>query len=315
MGLLDSAESFLNNTVNNVKSGLTQPSGSQPIAPSFTVNKGYVVTFAGTDELGNPIGYNPGGNSSSTGEYGPSGVTGIIQAFLPEMFNLGTHSTWAPISPTSDLSGLLGGVVSQGVSSFVNKVDKVGKLAQTFTGFTSQFQGLSAMFWQSTDPLTFNLSLQLNATVDAKAEVTGIVQSLMSLTLPSAGVSGIFGTELRAPGPSLISGGQWTSKYNISMSIGNNWLFPNILIQQVSADFDVLPTVDGDYISATVHMLVTTNKIFTKSDLASAMSNSPAPASSSPGTIQSYANNIGNNVLNWAFSNASPGLISGQVGQ
>jgi hypothetical protein len=295
-GLLSEATSFvssnipsmssittgISSAVSGAVSSLLNPTGPIPLSATSNVAKGYLVTFKGFDELGNPIGfYYPGGAP-------PKGSPGIIRAFLPEMFDIGTYSHFQSLAPSGDLVKFLN-QLNQGVGSPLSLVNKgltlaqaVSPVGQALTGYTTQIPALSMQLWQASDPLTFNLNLQLNAVVDAKAEVTGMVTSLLSLTLPSVDEVGTF----RAPGPSIVQGGQYASQYNISMSIGGNWLFPNVIITQVSASFDVLPTVKGDYISATVHVVVQTDRIYSKQDLNAAMNNSPtATTSNAPGGI------------------------------
>jgi hypothetical protein len=212
------------------------------------------------------------------------------------MFDIGTYSHWSPLMASADLGALAGmashsNLISSATQSALRVFSGGSQLLQAATGYTTQVPLLSQLFWTGSDPLTFNLNLQINATYDAKAEVTGAVTSLLSLCLPSLDEGGTF----RAPGPSILPAGLGGSQYNINLAIGGNWLFPNVLIQNVTASFDVLPTVKGDYISATVHVQVTTNRMYSKTDLFTAMHNNPNPGTNnSPGMIQSFLSKYGN---------------------
>ncbi|MDE1905566.1 MAG: hypothetical protein KGH75_03840 [Rhodospirillales bacterium] len=287
-----SVSTFANQSANSIGSTLTHPPGSIPLAPEHCQTKGYVVVFSGTDENGNPIGYYPPGSNPTKGK------PGYIYAYLPEQFDIRTYGHWASLVPSGDLSSFLGATIGHNVVT--NEIGTAGIISKATTGYTTQIPALSQLLWQSTDPLSFVLNLQLNATVDAKAEVTGKVASLLSLVLPSIDELGTF----RAPGPTLLSGNHGGSKYNISMNIGNIWTFNNIVIQEVSATFDVLPTVKGDYISATVHVVVSTDRIYSKQDLNKAMNGSNTATSTSAsgpnvitqlrGEISKISNQVGN---------------------
>jgi len=249
--------------------------------------------------MGNPIGVVPAATTAQIthqGNTSTSPTMGIIQAYLPEMFDIGTYSHWSPLAASADLGALAGmashsNLISSGTQTFLKAFSMGSQVLQAATGYTTQVPLLSQLFWTGSDALTFNLNLQINATYDAKAEVTSAVTSLLSLCLPSLDEGGTF----RAPGPSILPAGLGGSQYNINLAIGGNWLFPNVLIQNVTASFDVLPTVKGDYISATVHVQVTTNRMYSKTDLFTAMHNNPNPGTNnSPGMIQSFLSKYGN---------------------
>jgi len=348
-GLISQAESYVSSNIPSMSSitsslssfgsstlsGLLNPPGPIPLAANATstqVNPGYIVTFSGTDEMGKPIGPVPEkvytqSQLNKPVPWNPNApVSGIIQAYLPEMFDIGTYSHWQPLSASADLvllasllsGGKSGSSITTAAAGFAGAmVPGVASTTQAFTGYTAQIPQLSQMFWTSSDPLTFNLNLQINAVYSAKTEVTNTIASLLALTLPSVDVVGTF----RAPGPSLLPGGNYGSQYNVNMAIGGNWLFPNVIIQNVSASFDVLPTVSGDYISATVHVQVSTSRMYSKTDLYTAMGNNPNPTSTtSPGTIQSLLSSV-NSLANKGVStvegaaSSAYGAVSGAASQ
>jgi len=272
-GFLQAVQSATSNAVNTLRN----PPGSLPLtANSSSVPTGYLVTLSGTDETGTKIGYN---NS------------GYITCFLPEVFEITTTSSWDTLLP-SDLASL-SSYVSSGLANLV-KIG--GGITQALTGFTGQIPAFSQLFWTSTTPISFNLNLQFNAVSDAAAEVSGNIQSLLSLTLPSLNTQGTGNSAinfLQAPGPTLLQGGSGNSNYNINLSIGTKWLFSNVIIQDVSATIDTMPTATGDYISAVCHVRVSTNRIYTKQDLNNAFNNTAQSASQlSPGTITKLSSDV-----------------------
>jgi hypothetical protein len=234
---------------------------------------GYICQFSGMDESGTKIGYNQ---------------SGYITAFLPEQFSISTSSQWETLAP-SDLTSLLGSTFTSGNLGLVNTI------AQATTGYRAVVPALTQLFWVNTTPMTFDLQLQFNAVQSAQAEVTANIYSLLSLTLPSlaANTGSSAFNFLQAPGPSLLSGTTYTSKYNINLSIGSNFLFSNVLVQDVAATIDTMPTSTGDYLSAIVHVRVSTDRIYTKTDLKNAFTGlSQSNAQISGNQITSLGNGI-----------------------
>jgi hypothetical protein len=253
---LGNASTSIGNSLSSAANNFFTPQGPLPVYASGsdasaagTTPTGYLVVLSGQDETGTKIGYK---NS------------GFITAFLPEQFEISTTSDWHTLMP-SDLGTLLG---TGNLSSFAqNSLTALRSL----TGISGQIPAFSQLFWVNTSPISFNLNLQFNAVKDAAVEVSGNIQSLLSLTLPSYVLGGAGGLGiLKAPGPTLIQGDGPGGGYNINLSIGSNWLFTNVLIQDVSATIDTLPTAKGDYISALVHVRVSTNRVYAKQDLAAA---------------------------------------------
>src|SRR5271168_214422 len=105
-GLISQAESYVSSNIpsmssitsgisglaSNTLTNLLNSPGPIPLAANATstqVNPGYIVTFSGTDEMGNPIGPVPTSTSTQISRRGNTPSTppqGIIQAYLPEMF-------------------------------------------------------------------------------------------------------------------------------------------------------------------------------------------------------------------------------------
>ena len=307
---LGSATQSISNSLNSAANNILQPQG--PLPPYFSgavgscgtnVPQGYQIVFSGQDENGTPIGYQG---------------CGYIQAFLPEQFDIATTSQWQPLL-ASDLTSLISAANSVIGATGNAIVQTAATGLRVVTGLTGQIPAFSQLFWTSTSPISFNLNLQFNAVVSAAAEVTANIESLLSLTLPSlsTGTQQIDGIGiLKAPGPTII---QQSNGYNINLSVGANWLFSNVIIEDVGATIDTLPTSSGDYISALVHVRVSTNRIYTKQDLKAAFSNSTQSAAQlSPGQItqltgltQSGANSVLNTIgsaiskINTTFPGAS----------
>ena len=245
----------------------------------------YQVILSGQDESGVPIGYNH---------------SGTIIAALPEQFDLSVTSNWAPIFPSPGLGGVLGALSGHGQVGQVAGLggSLVTALASGTTGYTDQYPLFSSLYWVHTSPIEFTLNLQFNAIYDAKAEVMGNIRSLVMLMLPSYSNNGN-GNFLTAPGPKLIG----TSKYKINLAVGTAWTFSNVLIQDVHAQIDTMPTAQGDYISANVSVHISTDRIYTKQDLAKAFG---GQAQSDPvSSVGTFLGNIGTSISN-KFSGANP---------
>ncbi len=241
-------------------------------------NPNYLVRFKGTDEVGNKINF---------------------VAAMPEVFDIQTSADFRPLLPDGSIVESLGKLLGPNAQSIIQSGET---LANTTTGYAFRSVDLSKLVWTSVSPLTFSLPIQLNAIYDARKEVVDIVRQLLSLTLPTVDKAGT----LRAPGPTPYAvSSKYASKYKMTMSIGRTLKFTNVVFLAVQAQIDTVATSKGDFISAQLHISVSTDRIYGKQDLDAAFAKQNQPSSYSPG--------MGKSILSTAGANAAkaiPSLVS-----
>jgi hypothetical protein len=254
----NAASSAVNSLTTNLGSNTT---GAIPLTPKDIANVApeYVVTFTGTDETGMKIGFDG---------------SGVITASMPEAFDINTSAEFAPLFPSADIGRFL---------QYGPLVSEIGSKA---AGVSLQLPLFTQQLWVQSAPLSFTLNLQFNAVHNAKAEVTGNIQSLLLLTLPSMDNIGT----LRAVGPTLSP----ASKYNITMAVGKMALFSNVIIHDVNATIDTMATSKGDYISANVQVRVSTSTVYTKELLSQAFGNQKQTTQAGAASLSSIGNVLSN---------------------
>lgn len=248
--LLSSASSGISSAFNSVQS--TVASAFVPPALTSPVFANYVAKFSGTDANGKKIGVNGKG----------------IVLPMPEQFDIQTSSDFHQLLPGGSIVEALGGFTGQKAFSFLNSTSKA---VQSTTGYSGQDLNLSKLLWANTSPIVLNLIFQLNALYNAKDDVQIPVQQLLSLSLPiTVGQSGFF----RAPGPDVFTSKNkaLNSQYKINLSLGKNIKFSNVVVLNAQAQIDTINDANGHYISATLQVTVSTDRIYAVSDLQNAFS-------------------------------------------
>jgi hypothetical protein len=209
---------------------------------------------------------------------------------LPESFSFSVQSTWAPFSEAglidmvnfagettqSWTSGIpvIGGIASGG-AKVGTKIETLRIQAQNKNAYVASF---ARQFWQSTNPIDFQLKFDLVAFEDAAEEVMGKIEALGKLALPKKGnVSDIkvegfnVGSTVSSVSSSLL-GNQGNGEAILpptretSLYIGQRIYFPNIIIVNITPTFEVKPDRSGNYIMASVDVSIRTSFIPTSSD-------------------------------------------------
>jgi hypothetical protein len=230
---------------------MSDTSGDLPLLLENS-NPNYLISIFGTDELGNQIGT---GNNPLLGILSP----------MPEEFSIETASSWHSI---------LDGVLKTAIASipFVgqNGAELVSRIA-ALSGNSLATVASSQLLWESTSPISFNIPLRFSAVRDADKDVTQPILKLLSLVLPSTRDTGNETADnnlpLLAPGPSFYT------SYAVHIAIGNMFIFENIIVRSVSANFTTLSVTAGDFLYADVNVQIDTSRILTKKGLTAAFKN------------------------------------------
>jgi len=170
------------------------------------------------------------------------------------------------------------------------------RVSSTWDSFIPQASGdvaaLAAMFgrslvtrwssrriWLGTTPITINLLLKFDAVYDAYREVVMPCLILQQMALPSSQgsqqVSGTFIENLLVPpGPSPFQGTAGNVKDilernqdRISIRIGTQWVFNNVIIKEADVVFKNKFTPEGQPTTAEVNVTFETYEIMTKESL------------------------------------------------
>jgi hypothetical protein len=201
----------------------------------------------------------------------------LIIAVMQEKFRLSASSDWEPFIPFANDGG------------FVNEAFQLATGRSLVTRFASR------RIWKGTTPLKFNFNLKFEAYEDAFKEVVAPVTALLAAVLPSQGEKkswDFFGLQgegsiplLIPPGPDPFGRGMneknrsniagfgggglknvGESDY-ISVTVGNHFIFENLIIHTPSVEYDSKLDVRGYPISAEVHLELETYEIYTKQAL------------------------------------------------
>lgn len=174
-----------------------------------------------------------------------------IVANLPEHFTLATSAHWEPVLSRPDLS-----LLANGSTVIRNLVAG----AQKTVGLTAQRQELSYQTWLYTDPLSFNIPIQLQAWDNPQADVTDVVATLISLMYPAKDPNTGF---FRSPGPTLLR----NTPYNLFLRIGNRYKIPYVIVLNAQLTSYTIPEQGGNWITADMDITFASSYLPSKQEI------------------------------------------------
>ena len=237
-----------------------------PIAVA-SMNPNYRVWLFGKDELNNKI---------------------SIMAAMPETLSISVTGNWQSVLPGGNIADLAANIPAIGKA-----ISAASKTMQMTTGYTTMNQTLTMDVWASTSPIELRIPFQFNAISNPKTEIIQPLASLLKLCSPSTvDKTGGF---LRAPGPTFLG----NSPYNISLMLGPNITFTNVLVRNVMANMDSILDKTGTFLSAHVDVDISTNMIMTKADIDRIFgtTSSGADTSKFPSITMNDLNNAANTLV------------------
>lgn len=129
--------------------------------------------------------------------------------------------------------------------------EKVGGLLQTTTGLTSKTTLNSAQVWNGTQPLELTLNLELYSLSDPKSEVEDAIHHLKKFASPEI--------------HEILPMGRIPQ--TTSVSIGRNFIYPEMLISSITEPFDELRDSNGHRIKAKISLVLETPRTINKNEM------------------------------------------------
>lgn len=140
-------------------------------------------------------------------------------------------------------------------------VDKAQGLLQIGTERTKMTNLHSAQVWHGAQPLTMNLNLEFYALSDPVKEVEEAVKTLRKFASP----------QLNAVSPVSYDTGAGIELGRIpsavTVSLGRNIIFPDMLIDSVSESLDGLKDKNGNRVKASVSLVLRSEEVLNRSDI------------------------------------------------
>jgi hypothetical protein len=148
----------------------------------------------------------------------------------------------------------LGGGPGEG---FLGKaIDKVGPFAIKATNNNTYVSELSHLYWESTEPIEFNIRTKLVAEQSAEEEIMNKISLLSSLVLPRRSDS-FLGINTERFGVSLLK----SPPRDISLQMGSKLRFRSVVIKNVNPTFQTMCDKDGNFVVAEVDIGISTSYI------------------------------------------------------
>lgn len=186
-----------------------------------------------------------------------------ISAMCPQNFSFDLQSTWAQKDSLGISDAMLNSVGNTGatIGSGNSKKEKIGNALSAGAGSLSKFKKAlgatsdivgvggatvkiaTAHYWQGASPISFSLPFEFVAQEDPQKEVIEPIKELYKLAAPyefGADAAGV----LIPPGPS-VAGYVTGAGLNISVYIGRNIVFNNVIVDSVTAEIDTRPAKDS----------------------------------------------------------------------
>ena len=204
---------------------------------------------------------------------GEGGRWWVVRGVMQEGLRFRTESSWEPLVPQG----------SGGVADIAAQIGLRSSIRNRWT---------SRRMWRGTSPLSIEVPLKFHAVRDAYSEVVWPAMRLQQLALPSStddpenrvSFLGVPLPVIRPPGPSPFAVDEILSFFridtresslaahlrsgdNIQVAIGRQWLFPNVIVKEVSVEFDPKFTPEGYPIEARVSMVFETYQMMTRDEL------------------------------------------------
>lgn len=185
----------------------------------------------------------------------PSAPPIVIRALLQEKIDMGTESTWRPLTAASVVTGLASEISALVGRTFANR-------------------WISRRVWDGTSPLKFTLNLRFEAENDPIREVLLPCRELQRMCLPFVGDKVLGEYFLSPPGPLMFN---WSAALGIEalpgggeeidVRIGNLLWIRKCVVQEVIISFAKKFDKDGNPLEASVSMKFETYEIQTKESL------------------------------------------------
>ncbi len=169
--------------------------------------------------------------------------THMVVGYIGQGSSADLQSMWESPFGNDSLGGMAGAVSSA--------AGKVASATQAATDLTTKTTFNSLLIWEGQQPPTFNLVVDLMATMNAKLEVNDAITTLLQMSSPELGAVIATG---RRPTPVILD-------------IGRRLKLMDVVIQNVSYLLDVPRTGDGYYTHNTVTLQCSGMAVQNQSDI------------------------------------------------
>lgn len=206
---------------------------------------------------------------------------------LPQQWALGVSANWE--------GNATGTTIGQVLES---RLGAAGRVIGNLSGTSSTGSDLLAnRQWSGTSPITFNLLAEFHAKSNAALDVMSPILRLQSMCMPTqlAAVEGggfSLGNVYGAPHFETAASGQLGGRSKIELHIGSMFLFEDMVVENVTPQYETRMEEGGLPIAATVEIQVSTRALFTFEDLLASIIN-PAIIESDPYLSAASATKVG----------------------
>ncbi|EIJ9084887.1 hypothetical protein I5398_21840 [Citrobacter freundii] len=169
--------------------------------------------------------------------------THMVVGYIGQGSSAELQSMWESPFGNDSLGGMAGAVSSA--------AGKVASTAQAMSDQTTKSTFNSLLIWEGQTPPTFNLVIDLMATMDAKVEVNDAISTLLQMESPELAAMAATG---RRPTPVILD-------------IGRRLKLMDVVIQNVSYQLDVPKTAQGYYTHNTVTLQCSGMAVQNQSDI------------------------------------------------
>ena len=145
--------------------------------------------------------------------------------------------------------------------------EKVGGIVQVAFGVTSKTTLNSAQVWNGNRPITITLTLLLYALSNPRTEVEAAITALKEFASPEVNAN-LPVTISKTDGKAGVSGVMGRIPGTVSLSVGRNFIYPEMIIESISEPLDTVRDKQGNRIRAAISLTMQTDVMISKSKMA-----------------------------------------------